>query len=92
MLAHCAGLDDFDRLANKRLDQHVPRLLTRNAAGEQIEQRRLVEIADRGAMAAFDVVGEDFELGLGVDRGASRRAADCGSAYAHRPFAHPGAP
>ena len=29
-----------------------------------------VEIADRGAVAAFHVVGEDFQLRLGVDRGA----------------------
>ncbi len=40
------------------------------AARAQIEERRLVEVADGGAMAALDVVGEDLELGLGVDRGA----------------------
>ena len=42
----------------------------RNAAAFEIEQRLLVEIADGRAVAAFDVVGQDFELGLGVDGGA----------------------
>ena len=34
------------------------------AAGTQIEQQRIVERADRGAVAAGDVVGEDFQLRL----------------------------
>src|SRR5438045_94709 len=63
-------LDRFHRLAQKAVDQHSPRLLGRDAARLQIKQRRLVEIADTGAVAAFDVVGVDFELGLGVDDGA----------------------
>ena len=60
----------LDRLAQKASISMRRASSRRDAAGAQIEQRRLVEVADRGAMAAFDVVGEDFELGLGVDRGA----------------------
>jgi thioredoxin reductase (NADPH) len=60
-------LDRFHRLAQEAVDQHAPRLLGRDAARAQIEQRRLVEIANAGAVAAFDVIGVDFELGLGVD-------------------------
>ena len=44
-----------------------------DAAAFEIEEGVAVELADRGAMRAFDVVGEDFELGLGVDR---RRAGE----------------
>ena len=73
MLAHGAVLDLLDRLAQKALDQHAAGLLGRDAARAQIEQRRLVEIADRGAVAALDVVGVDFEFGLGVDDRARGR-------------------
>ena len=38
-----------------------------DAAAAQIEDRVLVELADGGAVAALDVVGEDLELRLGVD-------------------------
>ena len=56
--------------AAKAVDQHAPRFSARDAAGSQIEERRLIEIADAGAVAALDIVGVDFELGLGVDRRA----------------------
>ena len=41
-----------------------------DAAGAQIEERRRVEVADAGAVAALDVVGVDLELGLGIDHRA----------------------
>src|SRR6185369_14333895 len=59
--------DLLDRLADETLDQYAPRLCFGDAAGAQIEQRRFVEVADAGAVAALDVVGIDFEFGLGVD-------------------------
>ena len=46
--------------------------LGRNAAAGHVEERVAVELADRRAVGAFDVVGEDFELGLGVDRRRAR--------------------
>ena len=67
MLADRRIGDGFDRLAQKAFDEEPARLVGRDAAGAQVEQGRLVELADAGAMGAFDVVGEDFELGLGVD-------------------------
>src|SRR5260370_541268 len=66
MLADKRLLHAFHDLPQKPLHHHPPRLFGRDAAGAQIEQRRLVEIADAGAVAALDVVGVDFELGLGV--------------------------
>ena len=41
-----------------------------NAAGAQVEQRRFVEVADCRPVAAFHVVGKDFELWLRIDRRA----------------------
>ena len=64
------------RVGGEGLDQHAPRLVRAGMPrAREIEQRVLVEIADRRAVAAFDVVGEDFELGLGIDaaRGVSSR-------------------
>ena len=49
----------------------MARLAVGDAAGTQIKQRRLVEIADAGAMGAFDIVGVNLEFGLGVDHGAA---------------------
>ena len=40
------------------------------AAGAQVEDRLVVELADRRAVRALHVVGEDLELRLGVDRRA----------------------
>ena len=70
MFAHRPYFDQIECLADKGFYQHPPRLLSADAAGSQVKKRRLVEIADRGPMAAFDVVGKDLELGLGVDRRA----------------------
>src|SRR5690349_10192660 len=67
MLAQRRIADTRQHIDGERLDEHAPRLGLADAAGAQIEERGLVEIADRGAMAAFDVVGENLELGLGVD-------------------------
>src|SRR5271157_1522582 len=46
----------------------MPRLLAPDAAGGQVEERRFIKVADRGAMAALDVICVDLELGLSVDR------------------------
>ena len=48
------------------MHQHTPRLALVNAARAQIEQRVRVEVADRRAVGAFHVVGEDDEFRLEV--------------------------
>ena len=57
----------LEHLAGERVDQHVARLGVGQAAGAQIEDRVVVELADRRAVRALHVVGEDLELRLGVD-------------------------
>ena len=61
--------DGFDRLADEGLDQQRLRVLLRQAAGAQIEQQRFIQRAGGRAMAAGDVVGEDFQLRLAVGLG-----------------------
>ena len=63
----------LERLADERLHQHAPRIRLADAAGAQVEQRVLIQLAGGGAMAAFHVVGEDLEFRLGVDLRAVRQ-------------------
>src|SRR5450432_1151618 len=70
VLAHGAVGDEIECLRGEGRDQHAARLVLGDAAGAQIEQRLLVEVADGGAMAAFDIIGENFQLRLGIDAGA----------------------
>ena len=77
MAAERGVLHGVERVGGEGLDQHAPRLGLGDAAGAEIEERVLVEIADRGAVAAFHVVGEDLELGLGVDMRRGGSAAGC---------------
>ena len=51
----------------------VARLGLADAAGAQVEDRVRVELADRRAVRALHVVGEDLELRLGVDQGVARQ-------------------
>ena len=44
-----------------------------DATRTQVVQRGVVELADRGAVLARDLVGEDLEAGLGVDLGPVRQ-------------------
>ena len=69
MLADRRVGDALDRLAQKPFDQHPARLVGRDAAGAQIEQRRLVEIADAGAMAHLTSSAKISSSGLvSIDR------------------------
>src|SRR6185437_12293934 len=70
IIAHAGILDSRYGLGGEGVDEHAARFWLADAARAQIEQRVLVEVADSGAVAALDVVGENLELGLGVDRGA----------------------
>ena len=63
------AVEDF---AGKGACQHPDGLAVANATGAQIEQSIFVELADGGSVRTLDVVGVDFELGLGVDLGRLR--------------------
>src|SRR6266567_5066485 len=63
----------FDRVLEKSPDEKAFRLTLWNAARAQIEQRVLIERADRRAVPADHVVGEDYQLRLGISFGAGRK-------------------
>ena len=69
--------------SRKACNQQMPRVLFRNAARAQIEQRIRIQIAHRRAMGAFDIIGEDFQFGLEIGFGAPAqqqapwRSGDC---------------
>ena len=58
-----AGIgDEVERIGGEGFDQHAPRVGLGQAAADEIEEGGLVEIADRSAVAAFDVVGVDLRV------------------------------
>src|SRR6476661_3970449 len=67
MLAH--GLDPHavDHFAGKGMDEQVARVLLADPARAQVEERLFLELADRRAVIAFDVVVMDLERRLRVD-------------------------
>src|SRR3546814_2804908 len=65
---HRLSAGPVDRLGEEGAGEEGYRLLRRDAAACEVEEGGLVEFADGGGVGAFDVVGEDFELGLGVHR------------------------
>ena len=48
-------------------DQQRHRLPFRNAAGTKIKKQLLIKFARSGAMAANNIIRENFKLGLGVE-------------------------
>ncbi len=63
---------DFDAPGNvggKCVCHEVACLVEAEAAGNEIEDGVFIDGADGGTMGAFDVVGVDFEGGLGVHEG-----------------------
>src|ERR1039458_2284168 len=60
-------LDPVDDVLLEGLCQQASRLLFADAARLQVEQRFRVQLANRRAMRAAHIVGEDLQLGLGVD-------------------------
>ena len=62
-------VDGVDGLVGEAVDQESAGLVGGDAAGAQVVQGGLVELADGGAVLAGDVVGQDLESGLGVDLG-----------------------
>src|SRR5512147_389362 len=63
-LSQSLVLDALDRLADKGLDQQSAGLILGNAAGFEVEQQILVDLARGRAVAAHHVVGEYLKLGL----------------------------
>ena len=53
----------------KSIHQQGAGLFFRDAPGLKVEKGFFVELADRAAVGAFNVIGENLELRLGVDRG-----------------------
>ena len=72
-LAHRLLAGPVDRVGDEGAGEEGLGLGLGDSAAGHVEERVAVELADGGAVGAFDVVGEDLELGLGVDR---RRAAE----------------
>ena len=60
-------LDAADDVVGEGEGQQAAGLVQADAARAQVEDRFVVELADRGAVRAFHVVGEDLQLRLGVD-------------------------
>ena len=71
-LAHRLLADPVDRVGDEGAGEQGLGLGFGNAAAGHVEEGVAVELADGGAVGAFDVVGEDLELGLGVDRRGAR--------------------
>ncbi|PAV93257.1 hypothetical protein WR25_26036 [Diploscapter pachys] len=67
-LAHCFVGDPVERVRNERPRQQRLRARRGDAAALHVEERACIEFADRRAVRALHVVGEDFELGLQVHR------------------------
>ena len=88
--ASSAFADAGDRLGDESLQQHRFGFASRHAARLQIEHLLGIERADRRAVAADDVVGENFELRLVVHRRASARAGSPGDFMAPSVFCAPG--
>ena len=66
-------LRSVERIGDEGAQSAALGLGSADAAAVEVEERLRVELADRRAMRAFHVVGEDLELGLGIDR---RRALE----------------
>lgn len=66
--------DGVDNLVDKSKLEQQPCLVEADAALAHIEEGCIVELADGAAMGALDIVGIDFEHGLGVHAGGTRGA------------------
>src|SRR5688572_13051872 len=59
-------LDRLQHLGGEGVGEQRPRTLGADTARLEVEERQLLEAADRRAMRALHVVGEDLELRLRV--------------------------
>jgi hypothetical protein len=55
-----------DEITGKRVAQKTLGLGSIQAAGPEIKKRIFVELSNCRAVAAFHIIGVDFQLGLGV--------------------------
>ena len=70
---HLLLADPVESVGDEGTGQQRLGLVGSDSPAFQVEERISIELADGRAMGAFDIVGEDFELRLGVDRGAARK-------------------
>ena len=78
-LAHRLELDPVEHVLEEAADDQPLGLGAREAAGHRVEELLAVDLAERRAVRAADVVGEDLEAGDRVGVRLRRRAAGCGS-------------
>ena len=64
-------LDAVDDVLRERIRQQAARIALADAARPQVEHRFRVQLADGRAVRAAHVVGENLQLGLGVDHRSS---------------------
>jgi len=70
--ADCRRTDRRHDRLRKRANQQRARRSFVEPVRAEVEESGCIELASRRAVAAFDVVGVDLELRLGVDLGARR--------------------
>ncbi len=69
----CAHPDALDDVGGEGVGQQAAGRLLADAARAQVEDAELVELADRRAVGALDVVGEDLELRIRVAQRLGRQ-------------------
>ena len=74
----------FSKLGGEGVEDHLLRRLLIDTARAQIEQLLVVNTTDGGTVAAFDVVGVNFQLRFGIDFRQPSQAADCCWSSDHR--------
>lgn len=52
----------------KRIEQYTLRFFFTETAGAEVEQGILIQLSDRGTVAAFHIIRKNLKLWLGVDR------------------------
>ena len=67
VLANARNTDAVDDVARERVNQKIARVRLADAARAQVEHRFFVELADGRAVRAAHIVGQNLQLGLGVD-------------------------
>ena len=71
--AHRVEPDLADDVLGEAVSEQRPRPLRREAAALQVKDLVALQLPDRRAVRALDVVGENLELRLGVDLGLGRK-------------------
>lgn len=65
-----AAFDAVDDFASERVNQHSARCIEADTASSKIKDRLFIQLSDRGAVSALDVVGVNLQLRFRIDPGA----------------------